>query len=381
VKKVLLIVPLSTLNWGEKNAGGVDSVCQILVEYLETKSQTNYHFTIVGLDPNSLNKYTGEVVKLNEHVDFIWLPCSGKKLNFKIPGFFWLYLHIKKICQQIDPDLIHVHLWSLLFGVKHKAKTLITIHSYKTIGRHRRVFFNNLIYEKIIPFFIRNKGDFKVVVGATLQQALKHHGFTSQVIYNPIDSLYFQHACEHKYLGNAPIKFITCALIHPKKNFEQAINFIHLMHQHGYKCSLDIIGPIANSDYYNQLKHMISSLAVAESIRFLGKKKKHEMAQLYQQADCGIFTSLEETFGLAPLEMLASGLPLLSNPVGILAECKTVFEAIDVRFFGPDLQLDDISVWLKQYHSDTAVSQVKALFNIERFYQQHELIYNQLLSE
>ncbi|MDE1219914.1 hypothetical protein MCT05_02580 [Vibrio aestuarianus] len=44
------------------------------------------------------------------------------------------------------------------------------------------------------------------------------------------------------------------------------------------------------------------------------------------------FLSKEETFGLAPLEMLATGLPLISTRVGILDEQYAFFKESGVLF-------------------------------------------------
>lgn len=54
MKKVLLIMPISTLNWGEKNAGGVDSVCQMLVRELASRTQPlKYRYRVLAFDPKS----------------------------------------------------------------------------------------------------------------------------------------------------------------------------------------------------------------------------------------------------------------------------------------------------------------------------------------
>ncbi|MGL6172214.1 MAG: glycosyl transferase family 1, partial [Vibrio sp.] len=47
MKKILLIVPLTTLEWGTKNAGGVDSVCQMLVREL-AQQERPYHYRVLA---------------------------------------------------------------------------------------------------------------------------------------------------------------------------------------------------------------------------------------------------------------------------------------------------------------------------------------------
>ncbi|MBJ6911393.1 glycosyl transferase family 1, partial [Vibrio cholerae] len=50
MSKILLIMPLSTLNWGEKNLGGVDSVCQMLVRQL-AQQERPYHYRVLAFEP------------------------------------------------------------------------------------------------------------------------------------------------------------------------------------------------------------------------------------------------------------------------------------------------------------------------------------------
>ena len=70
MRKILLVVPLTTLQWGSKNAGGVDSVCQMLVEQL-TKSSSLFHYRILAFDPKNEVEYDGKVLQLSDNVEVV----------------------------------------------------------------------------------------------------------------------------------------------------------------------------------------------------------------------------------------------------------------------------------------------------------------------
>ncbi|MCI5048952.1 MAG: glycosyltransferase family 1 protein [Rickettsiales bacterium] len=52
-----------------------------------------------------------------------------------------------------------------------------------------------------------------------------------------------------------------------------------------------------------------------EDVVFLGQKHGHHLAEIYASADCFVFPSLTDTFGLVMLEALACGTPVAAYPV------------------------------------------------------------------
>lgn len=51
------------------------------------------------------------------------------------------------------------------------------------------------------------------------------------------------------------------------------------------------------------------------TVRFLGYKEKEELAQAYSNADCLVFPSLTDTFGMVIIEAMACGTPVAAYPV------------------------------------------------------------------
>jgi len=379
-KHITLIMPLSTYDWGSLNCGGIDSVCQMLAEYMVNHDDANFRFTIIGLDPQSKTPYTGEVISLSTNVDFIWLPASSKQTGLKIPGIIWQNWHVRKLLKILNPDLVHTHFWSVLIGSGFRGKSVVTVHSYKKIGRHNFGFFNNFLYEKIIPKLTRHLGDKKFVVGDILKQALANNNIKANIIYNPIDDSFFNSAKQSQLIEHLQeIKFITCALINPKKNIEQSIDIIHMLNKNGIACRLDIVGSKSNKEYAQQLERKIEALQLEKSVAFLGRKNKYELIELYNNANCGIFTSKEETFGLVPLEILATGLPLVCTEVGILAEQKEFYQSIGVLYLTESTTANEITESINKFNSELSVKKLKELFNTSQITKQYKAVYNELV--
>ncbi|EGQ9613290.1 glycosyl transferase family 1, partial [Vibrio cholerae] len=150
MKKVLLIMPISTLNWGEKNAGGVDSVCQMLVREL-AKSSGNYFYRVLAFDPFCQVKYTGEVINLSENVQVIRCPSNEKRI-IRLPGIISTNLRVLEQVKLFNPDIVHSHINSWLIGVNNKLRRIATLHSYKGIGRKSVSKMNDLFHIRIVPW-------------------------------------------------------------------------------------------------------------------------------------------------------------------------------------------------------------------------------------
>ena len=372
-KHIVLIMPLSTYDWGSNNCGGVDSVCQMLAEYMVNHDDANFRFTIIGLDPQSKTPFTGDVIHLSDNVDFIWLPASSKQSKFKIPGIIWQNWHVRKLLKTLNPDLVHTHFWSLLLSSGFKGKTLVTVHSYKKIARRNVGVLNNFLYEKIIPSITTRRSDNVVVVGKQLQTALSNDGVKSQLVNNPIDHAYFD-TCYVKH-ERSEIKLVTCALLTPRKKVEDSIDLLAELVSNGIDSTLAIIGPAADKVYTEQLKKQVASLGLENNVAFLGKLNKPQIVQQYLDADLGVFTSSEETFGLVPLEMLAVGLPLITTEVGILEDEKTFFEKMGVFYFSDTITPNRIKSLIANHNVNESKSELEVKFNIASVFTQYIDLY------
>lgn len=323
-------MPLSTLNWGEKNDGGVDSVCQMLVRQLAAKSRP-YRYRVLAFDPFNNHSYTGEVVVLSEYVEVVICPLKESRYGLRLPSFISAWLRIQEQIRAFQPDIVHSHLSSWVLGLSRKRCNILTLHSYRKIGRKPVSMANDFVYEKVVPILSELSVDYFTCVGEQLNQVLLDDTKKPiQIIGNPVDPGYFVSA--YNTSANASLNLVTCALLSRNKRIDRAICLLRELKLLGKKATLRIIGPNVDPVYYGELQQLVKDWELEEEVIFLGKLNQREIVQQYQLSDVGIFSSAQETFGLVPLEMLAAGLPLVSSPVGILGERQAEFAKLGVVF-------------------------------------------------
>ena len=320
MKKVLLIVPLSTLDWGSKNTGGVDSVCQMIVKGLQENSSEAFYYRVVAFDPtNSINN-TGIVTKLNEHLEVVQYNVSDLSTSrwYKLPGILHQRKFIIEQNKLFKPDIIHSHFLSWLIAIGAKVATLVTLHNYKKIGRKPRGRLNNFLYEKVMPtvspYFISS---YTCVSGFLKQVIINDINKPISVVYNPVDTQYLDCVKEK---NPQSLTLVTCALLSAKKGIHHIIEVVALLKQQGIQAQLKVIGPATDSAYMSRLTKLIQERDVQADVSFLGAKTTTEIVDVYASANVGLFLSDEETFGLVPLEMLAASLPVIATDTGIMTD-------------------------------------------------------------
>jgi glycosyltransferase involved in cell wall biosynthesis len=232
----------------------------------------------------------------------------------------------------------------------------------------------------ILPWLSRWFIDQYTCVGEILKDALSPDvDKPIKVIGNPIDESYFcvkKRSCQPRDV----LKLVTCAMISRQKRIDRAISLVSELKKRKGLVQLRIIGPNVDRVYFEELTEQVKKLNVQEEVIFVGVLDRDAIVQEYQCADIGVFFSEQETFGLAPLEMLAAGLPLLSTPVGILGEQINDFVDLGVKFVNFNDEIEHAATSLlqlvgevertmeylrKNYSVSTIVKSYERLYNVE----------------
>ena len=384
MKKILLIVPLSTLNWGSKNAGGVDSVCQMLLQQLEQNPSESFLYRVIAFNPHNSCANEGKVLKLNNSLEIVQFNVSNKnksKLN-KLPNLFYQLNIIRNQVKQFEPELTHSHLACWLIGVPNEISKLATLHSYKKIAREPRSFINNLLYEKITPYLSSLYIDRYTSVSKFLGNAVMEDiAKPISIVYNPIDNKYFNNEYIQGY--SKEIKLVTCALLTKRKGIHHLIAVVEKLKESGELVSLDIIGPASDGNYVSDLKDLINEKELNENIRFLGAKKTDEIIKVYDNCDIGICLSEEETFGLVPIEMLAAKLPVICSKTGVIEDF--VNDGIDVDGLNVVINTDydgieNLAKNIKNKTIDINATFINKYFSTRKIINNYEEQYKKLLN-
>ncbi|MGB9935604.1 MULTISPECIES: glycosyltransferase family 4 protein [Thermodesulfovibrio] len=111
-----------------------------------------------------------------------------------------------------------------------------------------------------------------------------------------------------------PFNYIlTVSVVAPHKNMDVLIKaFAILKTNNLYNGKLIIVGNTdCYPDYYNKLVNIINKLKIQDDVILYGSIKYNEIFDFYKNADCFVFPSLEETFGLPVIESLYFNVPTI----------------------------------------------------------------------
>lgn len=99
------------------------------------------------------------------------------------------------------------------------------------------------------------------------------------------------------------------------------------------KAQIVIVGGKATGDKeVKQLQELAVQLKISKRVNFLGAKPQNELPMIYSAADITVIPSYHESFGLAAVESLACGTPVVATRVGGL---KTVVQHSETGYLVP----------------------------------------------
>lgn len=110
------------------------------------------------------------------------------------------------------------------------------------------------------------------------------------------------------YVGNA----------YPHKNLERLLEAFSLFLKQGHRAQLILVGK--RDHFYARLENIAADFGIQKHIRFAGYVPDNDLAQLYAGATAYIIPSLEEGFGLPPLEAMQYHVPVIAARASCLPE-------------------------------------------------------------
>lgn len=210
------------------------------------------------------------------------------------------------------PFIIHAHLprAELLARLsKSKVGFYITRHNAENF------FPNSIRFLSIIlsRFVLRKSHGVICISRAVRQFILDSHEISRSI---PTSVIYYgyerrmgnfvRHSTENASLDRT-IELSTIGRLTPQKNLTLMINFAYRLKLEGINFKLQIVGE--GPDRY-KLEKKVTDLQLTQEIHFLGKLS--EVSQFLTSSDFFIFTSNYEGLGLALLEAMDAGLPIVA---------------------------------------------------------------------
>src|SRR3989344_4504632 len=162
-----------------------------------------------------------------------------------------------------------------------------------------------------VNYFIANSEE-------TKRRIEKFYRRESVVIYPPVNIPQTMTTQVRPHSSSNHNYYITVSRLARAKHIEILLNAANKM-----KFNLKIIGS-------GRDEHYLKSIA-GETVEFLGNISDDTLSMLYQNARAFLFASVDEEFGIAPIEAMGHGLPVIAYASGGLKE--TVKEGINGYLF------------------------------------------------
>lgn len=246
---------------------------------------------------------------------------SVEKSPLKIRKNIWAYRELKRIIDREKIDLVHCH--NPIGGAigrlsshmsDRKPYCIYTAHGfhffdgapkhywmmYYPVERLLAHMTNMLItinhedQSRAEKFKYKNGGSAKRIHSVGLEcDKFKHNEFVRDYMRKRLD------------IPDGVLHLITAAELNKNKNQSVVIKAIKKLNNPNIRYTI-----CGNGPYRNELENLVNSLELNEQVRIVGYRNDMEM--MLQSADAFVFPSKREGMGMAALEAMASGLPVIA---------------------------------------------------------------------
>lgn len=151
-----------------------------------------------------------------------------------------------------------------------------------------------------------------VAVGSPLAKTLAYHGITARVVSNGVEAAFVARAPSVRPTPEPIV--VTVANLVPGKGHDRVLRALAaLRHRHRFRYWVVGGGPLAG-----RLKQQAAQLGLTDRVDWLGPLPHHQVAAVLAESHIFALPSNHEGFGVACLEAMAAGLPVVvSRSAGI----------------------------------------------------------------
>jgi D-inositol-3-phosphate glycosyltransferase len=310
-----------------RDAGGMNVYIQQLARESDHSNNTIDIFT------RRTNEYSPQIVQIAPHVRVIHIKAGPSTSIHKHD----LYQYVPAFAQRIDEfqhsektryDLLHSHYWlSGVAGMQLAQRWDIPhITMFHTLGYLKQLANPNEIEPSIrLEMERRLIQQADRIIASTNDeriQIIRHCGATPgqvQVIPCGVDLMLFmpkdrQRAREKLGFTRQLPVLLFVGRLDPFKGPDMLLRAAALMEQ---EAQVLIVGGKSTGDKDREkLRELATQLKISKRVFFTGARSQYELPMIYSAADVTVVPSYHESFGLAAVESLACGTPVVATRVG-----------------------------------------------------------------
>ena len=292
----------------------------------------------------------------NYVVGAIWgkvLFFVSANLHIRVKRFFFIHLLKNVIKQEGMPDLLYGHYLSCasmalaakekygipVVGIEHWSEL-----GYENIDRRIKQWAEK-VYKKL---------DCLLTVSTALRENILKNFDVDSVVVNNMVGKGFNY--ELKARTDKIVCFVTTGNLLPVKGFDNLITAFSKLNLPTDSWTLNIIGGGKERD---GLQKLIDSVGLSNNIHLCGRKNRDGVIKMLHESDVYVMSSRSETFGVAAIEALACGLPVIATDCGgardFVNKENGIICAVDSIH-----ELSEAIFYMFKYHGDYDCAQIAA---------------------
>lgn len=250
---------------------------------------------IHGVEVYSINIPIGRFPKDSLRKIYIW-------------GLGKLYRKIEK--EQGRPDIIHSHFTDLSYAAsslreKLKLPLVVTEHSSNI---NKEVIDRDLFEAARVAY---NKADKVIAVSEALRERIStNFNIDSLYIPNMVDLGVFKYRRKKE---TDSFNFVSTGNLIELKRMDLTIEAFYNVFKDKKDVSLKIFGQGTDKE---KLHSLIKTLGLESRVKLMGLCSRDDIAGALAESDCFVLASRSETFGVAYIEALAMGVPVIATRCG-----------------------------------------------------------------
>lgn len=276
-------------------------------------------------DPGVRNRLKKDGIDV---IDFPWSEKRGFLNSFKSAGF------LSKIIRDFEPDVIHT--WGFIYSIRFwlalkQAKLAKKIPIVTTISSIR----HGMVEEwpaRIIGAQLSNFITGKVCVQCSSEkQKMLKSGVAEdklRIVFHPVDFSVFEKSSDRRMkqlaieLGANERTIVTSlAQFSKRKGHKYLLQAMEIVIKKHPEILLVLAG---DGPLLESMEKKVLEMGLVDNIVFPGRITIEDVQALLQVSKLGIVSSLSETFGLAIVEPLLLGVPVVTTDVGVAQDIAQI---------------------------------------------------------
>ncbi len=289
-----------------------------IFEYDMAKALVNagHQVTYMAVDMRSLRRKRKWGIESFDrdgiHIEGLNIPLGRiyNPLKTKISEILVKYRYRKLVSEGRKFDVIHAHyIGSAYLGAKLKEYSelplVITEHSSKLNNGVSKYIYKKLTYAYA-------KADLLTTVSHSLSEVIEEkYGLKSEVIPNIVDTDIF--SVNERIETPEVFTFVSTGNLIPGKGMDITIKAFSKLYEFHPNSRLLIFGAGPDREKLTQLAH---KEVPKGKVLFMGLVSREELNDQYAVSQCFVLSSFSETFGVAYVEALSKGLPVIATDCG-----------------------------------------------------------------